>query len=356
MLCRVVILDKLFATFRLESVVMSDKDDLFADLDEQPSALLSNDFELAAPRWLLGLMDLPKIGSKRAINLAQHFRTLEILRSATAEELYQVSKVKDLDISELEPRDPGSDTGVEVITYFSDEYPNQLRDLADAPPVLWYRGKLPTVPMTAIVGTRAPSPWGSVLAKHIAHKSAEEGIGVVSGLALGIDTQAHEGALEAGGITVAILACDVRNPSPDSNVDLAERIIASGGALISEVPFNTRTEPRTLVARNRIQAALANSLVMVECGVPSGTLHTVRFAFEMGRKVAVCEPPRDQANAVQSEGNRRLASLDISDLTFLSKEQKFERAMAGKRPLADYLLSNPESLVEFTRGHFGASQ
>jgi len=335
---------------------MSDQDDLFADLDEQPSALLSDDFELASAQWLLGLMDLPKIGAKRALNLARHFRTLEKLRSATVEELYEISKVKDLDVRELVAIDPGSDSGVQVITFFSEDYPKGLKDLPDAPPVLWVRGLLPESPMTAVVGTREPSAWGAGLAKHIGFKSAESGIGVVSGLALGIDTQAHEGALEAGGITVAILACDVRNPSPASNVDLAERIIASGGALISEVPFNTRTEPRTLVARNRIQAALANSLVMVECGVPSGTLHTVRFAFEMGRKVAVCEPPKDQANAVQSEGNRRLASLDIGELSFLSKELKFEIAMAGKRPLADYLLSNPGSLDQFIRGHYGVSQ
>lgn len=335
---------------------MTDADDLFADMDEQPSAFLSNDFELASAQWLLGLMDLPKIGAKRAINLAQHFRTLEKLRSATAQELYEISKVKDLDVRELVDRDPGSDSGVEVITYFSEDYPKGLKDLPDAPPVLWYRGVLPEAPMTAVVGTREPSAWGSGLAKHIGFKAAESGIGVVSGLALGIDTQAHEGALEAGGITVAILACDVRNPSPASNVDLAERIIASGGALVSEVPFNTRTEPRTLVARNRIQAALADSLVMVECGVPSGTLHTVRFAFEMRRKVAVCEPPKDQANAVHREGNRRLASLDNGELTFLSKELKFEIAMAGKTPLADYLLNNPESLDQFIRGHYGVSK
>lgn len=335
---------------------MSDQNDLFADWDEHPSALPSNDFELASAQWLLGLMDLPKIGAKRALSLAKHFRTLEKLRSATVEELYEVSKVKDLDVRELVARDPGSDSGVKVTTYFSEDYPKGLKDLSDAPPVLWYRGVLPEAPMTAIVGTREPSAWGASEAKRIGFSAAKSGIGVVSGLALGIDTKAHEGALEAGGITVAILACDVRSPSPASNVDLAERIIASGGALISEVPFNTRTEPRTLVARNRVQAALADSLVMVECGVPSGTLHTVRFAFEMGRKVAVCEPPKDQANAVQSEGNRRLASLDNGDLTFLSKELKFEIAMAGKKPLADYLLNDPESLDQFIRGHFGVSQ
>jgi DNA processing protein len=335
---------------------MSDQNDLFADWDEYPSVLLTNDFELASAQWLLGLMDLPKIGAKRALSLAKHFRTLQKLRSATAEELYEVSKVKDLDVRELVARDPGSDSGVRVITYFSEDYPMGLKDLPDAPPVLWYRGVLPEAPLTAIVGTREPSAWGASEAKRIGFSAAKSGIGVVSGLALGIDTQAHKGALEAGGITVAILACDVRNPSPASNVVLAEQIIASEGALISEVPFNTRTEPRTLVARNRIQAALANSLVMVECGVPSGTLHTVRFAFELGRKVAVCEPPKDQANAVQSEGNRRLASLEIRDISFLSKELKFERDRAGKRPLADFLLGDKDSLERFLGRHNGVER
>jgi DNA processing protein len=336
---------------------MTDPNDLFAESDQEHPKFQINDFELASARWLLGLMDLPKIGAKRALSIAQHYRTLENLRSATPAELYEFSKVKDIDIKQLQPRDPGSDSGVQVITYFSEDYPKQLRDLTDAPPVLWYRGKLPSVPMTAVVGTRNPSVWGAKVAKDIGYKSAKSGIGVVSGLALGIDTQAHEGALEAGGLTIAILACDVRSPSPASNVNLAERIISSGGALISEVPFGTKTEPRTLVARNRIQAAFADSLVMVECGVPSGTLHTVRFALELGRKLAVCDPQSVNTNSPENEGNRRLVSSEICDLSFLSNQPKFLRAWEAKRPLADYVLTDiNESLDKFLGEHFGAEQ
>jgi DNA processing protein len=335
---------------------MADQDDLFADFDNQQLSSTSDNFELASAEWLLGLMDLPKIGAKKALTLARHFQTLENLRSATAEDLYSVVKVRDLEIRDLAPRSPGSEEGVQVLTIFSESYPKGFRDLPDAPPVIWLRGELPEMPMTAIVGTRKPSAWGSGLARHIGHQSAEAGIGVVSGLALGIDTQAHEGALEAGGITIAILACDVRKPSPASNVDLAERIIASGGALISEVPFGTTTEPRTLVARNRLQAALANTLTMVECGVPSGTLHTVRHAFELGRPVAVCVPHPSEFSAAESEGNRRLSDSGVSDVSFLSKEAKFENVMSNKKPLADFLLSGEDSLNQFLRGHFGVER
>jgi len=325
-------------------------DDLFAELDERPSNSANPNFELAAPEWLLGLMDLPKIGTTRALSLALHFRTVERFRSATPEEIYYVAKVKDLDVKDLKPRAPGSDAGVEVISYFSPNYPAGLRELTDAPLVLWLRGNIPEIPMTAIVGTRTPSEWGRWRAKDIGMKASHAGLGVVSGLALGIDTEAHEGALQAGGTTIAVIACDVRNPSPASNVELAERIIASGGALISEVPFNQRTEPRALVARNRIQAAISKSLVMVECGIPSGTLHTVQFAFGLSRKVAVCVPPKGQSDQAKSAGNILLASEGHMDSSLFIGQDKLRTLSLEKRPLADFLINDENSLKHFLRG------
>lgn len=324
-------------------------DDLFSELDVLPSNSANTNFELAAPEWLLGLMDLPKIGAKRALSLALHFRTVERFRSATDEEIYNAAKVKDLDVKDLKPRNPGSDAGVEVMSYFSPNYPAGLRELADAPLVLWIRGNLPKMPMTAIVGTRNPSDWGKWRARDIGIKASQAGLGVVSGLALGIDTEAHEGALQAGGKTIAVIACDVRNPSPTSNVALAERIIGSGGALISEVPFNQKTEPRTLVARNRIQAAISNSLVMVECGIPSGTLHTVQFAFGLSRKVAVCVPPKDQSNQAHNSGNLLLSSIDHPDSSLFSGQDKLRTLSIKKKPLADFLLKDENSLEHFLR-------
>lgn len=172
-------------------------------------------------------------------------------------------------------------------------YPPTLLDLADPPALLFVHGaaRLESPARLAIVGTREPSPWGEATAASSAAEAVRLGATVVSGLAWGIDTAAHRATVERGGATWAVLPGSLDIIFPGSNRALADRIVETGGALISEYPPGTRPHPTFFVERDRIQAALAQAVLVVETGTTGGTMHTVRFARELKRPVRVTWPP-----------------------------------------------------------------
>lgn len=303
---------------------------------------------LKSIEWLLGLTDLDGIGNRRALLLAEHFQDIDSLMSASKVEVSSVIGSVDVDFSRANPIMPHVESDVRTVSYFDSEYPQGLKDLRDAPLVLWYRGSIPTGKSIAIVGTREADEWGKAATRKLAAMASEHGLSVVSGLALGVDAEAHRGSLEGGGPTVAILACDVRYPAPKANHDLAEKIVQSGGCLIAEVPLGTETEGRNLVARNRLQAAWAQSLLVTQSGVPSGTLHTVRFALELDRKVLVLKAPLGAVGS-QYAGNNALTRENAFDPEMLKGTKKFIESMKGRKVGADIsigALSEFESFLE----------
>ncbi len=165
-------------------------------------------------------------------------------------------------------------------------------EMEDPPAALYVRGKLhrPERRAVAIVGTRHPSANGLELARGIARDLAAEGVTIVSGMALGIDGAAHRGALDAEGHTVAVLGCGIDRPHPPSHLPLSRRI-AETGALVSEFPFGTPARPLHFPRRNRIIAALARVVVIVEGSHRSGARSTVDHALALGREVVAV--PRD---------------------------------------------------------------
>ncbi|MCX7630528.1 MAG: DNA-processing protein DprA [Geminicoccaceae bacterium] len=175
------------------------------------------------------------------------------------------------------------------------EYPPRLRALDDAPPVLAVRGRaeLLAAPSVAIVGARNASHHGRLLAAQMARALSAAGITVVSGLARGIDTAAHEGALAGPGSTIAVLACGLDRAYPEENADLLERI-ARLGCVVSERPPGAPPRAEHFPRRNRIIAGLALGVVVVEAAPHSGSLVTARLALEAGREVmAVPGSPLD---------------------------------------------------------------
>lgn len=148
-------------------------------------------------------------------------------------------------------------------------------------------GTLPEsrMPSVAIVGTRKPSSYGREIAHQFAFELAQKGIIIVSGLALGTDSIAHRGALEAGGVTVAVLANGLPEIYPATHADLGKQIIESGGAIISEYEPHSRARPYQFLERNRIVSALSNAVVIVEAAARSGTLNTAMHALEQGKEV-----------------------------------------------------------------------
>ncbi|MFH1393107.1 MAG: DNA-processing protein DprA [Patescibacteria group bacterium] len=178
---------------------------------------------------------------------------------------------------------------IAVIKKSSPNYPEILKEISGAPKQLYVRGELPDNHEMnfAIVGTRAASEYGKTLASKIAKELAELGFNIVSGLALGIDTMAHSGALEGKGRTIAVLGSAIDDASiyPSANFKLVRQIISSGGAVISEYAPGTKSEIWFFPERNRIISGLSRGVLVVEAPEKSGALITARMALEQNRDV-----------------------------------------------------------------------
>jgi DNA processing protein len=174
-----------------------------------------------------------------------------------------------------------------ILTYADEDYPEQLREIFDPPPVLWVLGnvKLLARPSIAIVGTRHPTPYGTGMAEVLARDLASHRMVILSGMARGIDTAAHRGALAAGGSTVAIWGTGVDVIYPKENKSLAENILVSGGAIVSEYRLGTFPAPQNFPKRNRIISGISIGVLVVEAGENSGTRVTARCALEQDRDV-----------------------------------------------------------------------
>lgn len=176
--------------------------------------------------------------------------------------------------------------GYQLLTFASDDYPPLLKQISDPPLVLYVRGdaKVLSQHAVAIVGTRRPTAYGSSVAHRLAHDLAQRGLVVVSGLARGIDSASHRGALEAPGKTVAVLGSGLDVIYPREHKRLAEKMLESG-ALVSEFPLGTAPTPENFPIRNRIISGLALGTMVVEGAEYSGSLITARLALEQNREV-----------------------------------------------------------------------
>ena len=176
---------------------------------------------------------------------------------------------------------------VTVVTCDDRRYPASLNDLPSKPLALYVTGNpdVLATPGVAVVGTRLPTLYGTDMAERFAIGIAKGGLSVISGLAAGIDAEAHKGALAAGGVTIGVLGGALDRFFPEENRELGRRIVASGGAVVSEYPFGFPPGKKTFPQRNRIVAALARGVLAVECPAQSGTLITCSFAKKLGRKV-----------------------------------------------------------------------
>ncbi|MBP8926097.1 MAG: DNA-processing protein DprA [Pseudomonadales bacterium] len=177
--------------------------------------------------------------------------------------------------------------GVELISVNDSRYPPLLAAIACPPPVLFVQGDpgLLLRPQVAMVGSRSPTPSGREAARAIAGELSKYGLTITSGLAIGIDAESHEGALSAGGTTAAVMGTGSDQIYPTRHRSLAARILADGGALVSEFTPGTRPEPANFPRRNRIISGLSLGVLVVEAALPSGSLLTARYASEQNREV-----------------------------------------------------------------------
>jgi DNA processing protein len=214
------------------------------------------------------------------------------------------------------------------------EYPKLLAAISDAPDTLFVRGTLPesATPCVAIVGTRKATTEGKRLACGLARELASRGVVIVSGLALGIDAAAHDGALEAKGRTLAVLANGLDAVYPASNEHLASRIIAMGGALISEYPAGTPALPHQFLARNRIVSGLSLGIIVVEAPIHSGALATARHAANQGRELFVTPGPTGHPNFAGSHMLLRNGARIVTSADDVLEDLGLETACAPDAP------------------------
>jgi len=193
---------------------------------------------------------------------------------------------------------------IQILTLSSPGYPRLLREIHDPPPVLYVKGTLLSEDeaAVAIVGTRSATPYGLTHARLFGEELARCGITVVSGLAEGIDREAHEGALNAGGRTIAVVGHGLAMVYPPHHRELAERI-AKSGCIISEFPMEEKPNPWNFPKRNRIISGLSLGTLVVEAPLKSGALITARNAMEQGREVFAMPGP---ISSRQSEGTHAL--------------------------------------------------
>ena len=180
-----------------------------------------------------------------------------------------------------------AEAGGLVIAFEDEEYPERLREIYDPPAVLWLRGNVELLSRAgiAVVGTRQPSPYGAGMAELLSRDLANRRLTIFSGMARGVDTAAHKGAIDAGGKTVAVWGTGIDVVYPKENKKLAESIVASGGTIVSEYPLGTFPAPQNFPVRNRILSGMSIGVLVIEAGEYSGTRITARLAMEQNRDV-----------------------------------------------------------------------
>jgi DNA processing protein len=292
---------------------------------------------------------------KRALLLLERFGSPEALFAASARELCAIGEIA-LPMAERLLAAGQSDCDAElaaierlqvtVLTIRDAGYPAPLKETYDPPPVLFCRGALQACDSAAVavVGTRKPSPYGRMVAERFGRELAEAGLTVVSGMARGIDTAAHRGAIAAGGRTIAVLGSGVDQCYPWENRRLAEQIMTHG-AVLSESPMGSPPDAWRFPARNRIVSGLSLGVLVVEASETSGALISARFAMEQDREVfavpnMISDPRGRGPHALIKDGAKLVETL--ADILVELGIPLQEPSGDGQLSLAELALSDEE--------------
>jgi DNA processing protein len=292
-------------------------------------------------KYWVGFSLIPRIGRVKFSRLESHFGDLKSAWQATPGELKKAGLDKssasavgywrdrislDAEMEKLEKY------GVKVLTFHDPDYPARLKEIYDYPPVLYMRGKL--LPQDewclAVVGTRRSTVYGRQAAEELVTDLARNKITIVSGLARGIDSVAHQSALAAGGRTIAVAGCGLDIVYPAENATLA-RDITRQGALISEFPLGTRPKADNFPRRNRILSGLSLGVLVVEADETSGAMITAHLALEQNREVfavpgSILSPASQGTNHLIQEGAKLVRGYTdiLEELNLTAVTQQME--------------------------------
>ena len=251
--------------------------------------------EVSTLQWL-ALVLTPAMGPTRGHRVVHHFGGIEQVFRASLTELeasglpaasaQSIALGKSFSLAEEELM-KARDASADLISFEDQRYPARLKEIYDPPLLLYTRGnaELLSEPGLGVVGTRHPTPYGMGMAERLSNDLASRGLAIISGMARGVDTHAHRGALNGKGKTVAVWGTGIDVPYPRDNRRIAEAIVTAGGTLVSEFPVGTFAAPQNFPIRNRIISGLSLGVLVVEAGEYSGTRITARCALEQGRDI-----------------------------------------------------------------------
>ena len=254
-----------------------------------------NPASFQATYWL-ALALTPGLGASRIKKLIEQYGTAERVFHASLTELeatgmravsaQSIATGKSFELAQQECAKT-VEARARIISLSDPEYPQRLKEIYDPPVILFVKGSVDVLaqPGIAMVGTRHPTPYGSGMAERLSSDLAARGLVIISGLARGIDTASHRGAVAAKGKTIAVLGTGIDVMYPKENTRLTEQIVALGGALITEFPVGTPPTPQNFPIRNRIISGMSAGVLVVEAAEYSGTRITSRLALEQNRDV-----------------------------------------------------------------------
>jgi DNA processing protein len=306
---------------------------------------------------LLVLNGLQRVGPVMLRNLLEVFGDPVKVLSASQSDLLQVKGVGDKAAEALvewssrfnldKEKALMAKKGVRFISKEASDFPEMLSETFDPPIGLYWMGEyVIDRPCVAIVGTRRATLYGRTMAKKFAAELSRLGFCIVSGMARGTDTAAHEGALEAGGKTVAVLGCGLDIIYPPENLDIYKEIAAKG-AVVSEFPFGRRADRQTFPMRNRVVAGMCQGVIVIESAASGGSMITARFAGEQGRSLMALPGRVDQTS---SEGCHQLirdgATL-VTSVDDILEELRYARPEEAELDLDETgSKSRPDNLSE----------
>lgn len=253
---------------------------------------------------------IKNLGVKRYKKLIQEFGSEKELWKAKKEKIQKIEgigeKLSEIISNEVIKKDIKrhikfmEENNIDIISIKDKEYPTLLKDIYNPPLSLYIRGNKEILnnPGIAIVGCRETTEYGKKVAKEFSYNLSKNGFNIVSGLAKGVDSFAHIGAVDAKEKTIAVLGNGLDLIYPSENIKLAQNILDSNGSIISEYPLGTKPDKMNFPARNRIISGMCNGVLVVEAKEKSGTLITVDFALEQGRDVFVIPGNIDSSNSV----------------------------------------------------------
>lgn len=322
-------------------------------------------------RYYLGFNLVQGVGPVRLARLIEHCGSVEHAWNASADDMAAAGldqktmnalRKARTDIDLEAALEQVARAGVDLLTIEDADYPRLLAQIDHPPPLLYVRGAFAETDgwAMAVVGTRSPSTYGKEATRHIVSELARNGLTIVSGLAVGIDSIAHTAALEAGGRTIGVLGCGIDIVYPERNKKLATQIVENG-AIISEYPIGTRPVAANFPPRNRIISGASLGTLVVEAPTESGALITVEFALDQGRDVfavpgSIFHHTSGGTNRLIQNGAALVSSaedvLDALNLMSLPVQQEFAAILPEdptEAALLQHLSAEPQHIDTLCR-------